>query len=49
MGYGRKWQNAPQVEHAIAVYIGFYDNVRIKASLGRMSIRERREYMESGT
>lgn len=46
MFYGRKWENASQIECAIASYIEFYNNVRIKTSLGGMSIREYRERIE---
>lgn len=47
MFYGRKWENASQVEHAIAAYIDFYNNARIKTVLGGRTIREYREDNEA--
>lgn len=43
MYYGRKWNTPEELEAAIASYISFYNNVRIKKSLGGRSIREYRE------
>ena len=46
MFYGRKWTSPEELERAIANYIFFYNNERIRISLGGMSIREYREQLE---
>lgn len=43
MHYGRKWNCAKDLERAINEYIGFYNNKRIKVSLGGMAIKEHHE------
>jgi len=46
MYYGRKYSSPEQLEEAINAYIWFYNNERIKESLGGKSIREYRESLE---
>lgn len=46
MFYGRKWASPEELERAIANYILFYNNERIRTSLGGMSIREYRNLLE---
>lgn len=43
MYYGRTWQNTQELEEAIATYIEFYNNHRIKISLDGLSITEYRK------
>lgn len=43
MYYGLRWNNSEDLEMAISTYIDFYNNERIKVSLGGMSIKEHRE------
>lgn len=43
MYYGRTWQNPQELEEAIATYIEFYNNHRIKISLDGLSITEYRK------
>ena len=38
MYYGKVWQTTKELEEAIARYIEFYNNHRIKTSLGGVSI-----------
>lgn len=42
MYYGIRWRRASDLESAIASYMDFYNNRRIKTSLGGMSITEHR-------
>ena len=43
MYYGRTWQNPQELKEAIATYIKFYNNHRIKISLDGLSIAEYRK------
>ena len=43
MYYGRTWQNTQELKEAIATYIEFYNNHRIKISLDGLSITEYRK------
>lgn len=43
MYYGRTWQNPQELKEAIATYIEFYNNHRIKISLDGLSIAEYRK------
>ncbi|WP_146129080.1 IS3 family transposase, partial [Corynebacterium diphtheriae] len=36
--YGKRWQTIQELDDAIAAYIEFYNNHRIKVSLNGMSI-----------
>lgn len=45
MYYGRKWGNSRELEQAINDYIDFYNNKRIKVSLGGTTIKEHREML----
>ncbi|MES3669891.1 IS3 family transposase [Corynebacterium diphtheriae] len=38
MYYGKRWQTIQELDDAIAAYIEFYNNHRIKVSLNGMSI-----------
>ncbi|WP_245621936.1 IS3 family transposase [Corynebacterium lactis] len=43
MYYGRTWQNPQELKEAIATYIEFYNDHRIKISLDGLSIVEYRK------
>ncbi|OMQ09653.1 hypothetical protein BXT90_02780, partial [Corynebacterium amycolatum] len=43
MYYGRTWQNPQELKEAIATYIEFYNDHRIKISLDGLSIAEYRK------
>ena len=43
MYYGRTWQNPQELKEAIATYIEFYNDYRIKISLDGLSIAEYRK------
>ncbi|WP_256884768.1 IS3 family transposase [Corynebacterium amycolatum] len=43
MYYGRTWQNPQDLKEAIATYIEFYNDHRIKISLDGLSIAEYRK------
>lgn len=47
MFHGRIWQNAAELEDAIAEYMDFYNNTRIKTVLGGVTIAEYREALEA--
>ena len=43
MYYGKQWQTIQELDDAIAAYIEFYNNHRIKVSLNGMSIGVKRQ------
>lgn len=45
MYYGRKWNCAKDLKRAINEHIEFYNNKRIKVSIGGMTIKEHREQL----
>jgi putative transposase len=49
MYYGICWENASELESAIHEYIGFYNNRRIKMSLGGFSIKEHRDKLSKAS
>ena len=42
MYYGKKWRTTQELENAIAAYIEFYNNHRIKTSLNGLTIAKHR-------
>lgn len=42
MYYGKKWEKVDDLREAIEAYLNFYNNDRIKMSLGGLSIVEHR-------
>lgn len=46
MYYGVRWDSVKSLEKAIDEYINFYNNERIKITLGGMSIRDYRKSHE---
>lgn len=45
MYYGRKWSSSKELEQAINNYLDFYNNQRIKVSLGGITIKRHREML----
>lgn len=45
MYYGRKWSSSKELEQAINDYLDFYNNQRIKVSLGGITIKRHREML----
>jgi len=43
MYYGRRWESSRELEKAMHEYMAFYNNERVKMSLGGISIHEYRD------